>query len=201
MNSYATYRMAETIRVLIFLTLSILVFNFYPVTAVMIVILSLLNDIPIMMIAYDNTKLPQKPVRWNMRKVMTLAILLGIVGVFVSFILFYIAQEVLLLDRATIQTLIFLKLAVAGHMTIYHARAGEHPFWARPLPAAALFWTSEITQFAGTLVAVYGIFMQPIGWTLAALVWGYALVVFLFTNYIKIYFYKVVNHSGIMFHR
>ena len=31
MNSYAIYRIAETIRVLLFMTLSILVFNFYPV--------------------------------------------------------------------------------------------------------------------------------------------------------------------------
>ncbi|MGD8430894.1 MAG: plasma-membrane proton-efflux P-type ATPase, partial [Ectothiorhodospiraceae bacterium] len=44
MNSYATYRIAETIRVLLFMTLSILVFNFYPVTAVMIILLALLND-------------------------------------------------------------------------------------------------------------------------------------------------------------
>ena len=41
MNSYAIYRIAETIRVLLFMTLSILVFNFYPVTAVMIVLLAL----------------------------------------------------------------------------------------------------------------------------------------------------------------
>ncbi len=31
MNSYAIYRIAETIRVLLFMTLAILVFNFYPV--------------------------------------------------------------------------------------------------------------------------------------------------------------------------
>ena len=36
MTSYAIYRIAETMRVLLFMTLSILVFNFYPVTAVMI---------------------------------------------------------------------------------------------------------------------------------------------------------------------
>jgi len=51
MNSYTIYRMAETIRLLLFMTISILAFNFYPVTAVMIVILALLNDLPIMMIA------------------------------------------------------------------------------------------------------------------------------------------------------
>jgi H+-transporting ATPase len=33
MNSYAIYRIAETLRVLLFMTLSILVFNFYPLTA------------------------------------------------------------------------------------------------------------------------------------------------------------------------
>ena len=56
MNSYAIYRIAETIRVLFFITLSILVFNFYPVTAIMIVLLALFNDAPIMAIAYDNVK-------------------------------------------------------------------------------------------------------------------------------------------------
>ncbi len=54
MNSYAIYRIAETLRVLFFMTLAILIFNFYPVTAVMIVMLALLNDGAILSIAYDN---------------------------------------------------------------------------------------------------------------------------------------------------
>jgi len=33
MNSYAIYRIAETLRVLFFMTLAILIFNFYPLTA------------------------------------------------------------------------------------------------------------------------------------------------------------------------
>ena len=53
MNSYAIYRIAQTIRVLLFMILSILVFNFYPVTAVMILLLALLNDGAILSIAYD----------------------------------------------------------------------------------------------------------------------------------------------------
>jgi len=46
MNSYAMYRIAETLRILLFMTLAILVFNSYPVTAVMIVMIALLNDGP-----------------------------------------------------------------------------------------------------------------------------------------------------------
>ena len=67
MNSYAIYRIAETMRVLLFMTLSILVFNFYPVTAVMIVMLALLNDGAILSIAYDNVHYTNEPEAWNMR--------------------------------------------------------------------------------------------------------------------------------------
>ncbi len=71
MNSYAIYRISESIRVLLFMTLAIVVFNFYPVTAVMIVLIAVLNDFPIMMIAYDNTIVAPRPVRWDMERVLT----------------------------------------------------------------------------------------------------------------------------------
>ena len=67
MNSYAIYRIAETLRVLFFMTLAILVFNFYPLTAVMIVMLALLNDGAILSIAYDNVHYKDQPEAWNMR--------------------------------------------------------------------------------------------------------------------------------------
>ena len=60
MNSYAIYRIAETLRVLFFMTLAILVFNFYPLTAVMIVMLALLNDGAILSIAYDNVQIQRQ---------------------------------------------------------------------------------------------------------------------------------------------
>ncbi len=201
MNNYSIYRIAETIRVLIFLTLSIIIFNFYPVTAAMIVILALLNDIPIMMIAYDNVKIREKPVRWNMREVLVVATLLGITGVFASFFLFLIGMQVLNLDMATLQTLIFLKLTVGGHMTIYLARTGVHHFWDRPLPAKILFVTAESTQIMGTLLAIFGIFMNPLGWELAAFVWGYALLSFFITDSLKIRYFRLMRHEDVKMQR
>ncbi len=201
MNSYAVYRIAETVRVLFFLTLSIIVFNFYPVTAVMIVILAILNDAPIMMIAYDHAKILEKPVEWDMRKVLSMATILGLMGVFASFLIFWIAERLLHLDRATIQTLIFLKLAVAGHMTIYLTRTGENHFWTRPFPSPILLIATETTQIIGTLIAVYGIFMSPIGWKLAIFVWVYALVFFVINNFVKVYSFRILNHKGLIFRR
>jgi H+-transporting ATPase len=196
MTAYATYRIAETIRILLFMTAAILIFDFYPVTAVMIIILALLNDLPIMMIAYDNAAVAPQPVRWDMHKVLTLAVVLGIAGVFASFLMFWIGEEILDLDRASIQTLMFLKLSVAGHMTIYLTRTGGEPFWRRPFPSAALFWTSELTQVVATMVAVYGVFMKPIGWSLALMVWGYAFAWFLFNDFVKIHAYRLITHGG-----
>jgi H+-transporting ATPase len=174
MTSYATFRIAETIRVLLFMTLSIVVFDFYPVTAVMIVLLAILNDFPIMMIAYDNVRAAPKPVRWDMHRVLTVASVLGVLGLISSFLLFWYADDHLKLPREMTQSIIFLKLLIAGHLTIYVTRA-PHWFWSRPWPSARLFWTCEATQVVGTLVAVYGVFMQPIGWSWALGVWAYAL--------------------------
>lgn len=99
-----------------------------------------------------------------------------------------------MLDRPTIQTLMFLKLTVAGHMTLYIARRGPHPFWTRPFPSAKLFWTAELTQVLATLFAVYGLFMKPIGWKLALFVWGYAFAWFLFNDFIKIQVCRLCAH-------
>ncbi len=195
MTNYAIYRIAETTRVLIFISLSILAFDFYPLTAVMIVMLALLNDMPIMTIAYDNVRVQEKPVRWNMRSVLIVSSLLGATGVVSSFLLFLIGLNVFHLTFSTLQTLVFLKMTVAGHLTIYLARTGVNHLWKRPLPASVLFITTEATQVVGTLFAVYGVFMSPIGWGFAAFVWGYALLSFLVTDQLKIHFFRLMRHE------
>jgi H+-transporting ATPase len=174
MTSYATYRIAETIRVLLFMTFTILAYNFYPVTAIMIVLLAVLNDFPIMMIAYDHVAVAEKPVRWDMRRVITVATSLGVMGVVETFLLFWYADSVAHLPRDVIQTIIFLKLLVSGHMTLYVTR-NQSWFWKWPLPALRLFVTTETTQVLGTLLAVYGVLVTPIGWPIALLVWAYCL--------------------------
>ena len=193
MNSYAIYRIAETMRVLLFMTASILFFNFYPVTPVMIVLLALLNDGAIISIAYDNAKVSDRPEKWNMPVVLGIASLLGTVGVFASFGMLYLGDRVLHLDQATLQTLIYLKLSVAGHLTIFLTRTRGH-FWSFP-PSKILVGAVVGTQVFATLLAVYGILMAPLGWPLALMVWGYALVWMVFTDFVKVAAYRVFDHG------
>ncbi len=194
MNSYAMYRIAETVRVLLFMTLSILVFNFYPVTAVMLVLLAIMNDGAILSIAYDRVRYSNLPESWNMPVVLGIATTLGIAGVFASFGLFYLAERVFHMSRDMVQTLMYLKLSVAGHLTIFVTRT-RGPFWTIR-PAAILFWAVLATQALATLLAVYGLFMTPIGWRWALFVWGYALAWFLVNDRVKLAAYKVFDPQG-----
>ena len=190
MNSYAIYRITETLRVLLFMTLSILVFNFYPVTAVMIVMLALLNDGAILSIAYDRVHYRDQPEAWDMHLVLGISTVLGVMGVTSAFGLFYLGERVFHLDRAHIQTLMYLKLSVAGHLTIFLTRT-QGPFWSiRP---AKILWIAVLgTQLLATAIAVYGIFMTPLGWGWALFVWGYALVWFLVNDRVKLLAYRLL---------
>ena len=191
MNSYAIYRIAETLRVLLFMTAAILIFNFYPLTAVMIVMLALLNDGAILSIAYDNVHYKDEPEAWNMRLVLGIASVLGIVGPIAAFGLFYLGDRVFHLDRPHLQPMMYLMLSVAGHLTIFLTRT-RGPFWSiRP---AKILWMAVLgTQIIATFIAVYGFLMPPLGWGWAGFVWGYALVWFLVSDRVKLLAYRIFD--------
>ncbi len=196
MNSYAIYRIAETLRVLFFMTLAILIFNFYPLTAVMIVMLALLNDGAILSIAYDNVHYKDKPEAWNMRLVLGIATVLGIIGPVAAFGLFYLGDRVFHIDppgseHPRLQTLMYLMLSVGGHMTIFLTRT-RGPFWS--IAPARILWVAVLgTQTLATLIAVFGLFMAPIGWGWALFVWGYALAWALLSDRIKLVAYRIFD--------
>jgi H+-transporting ATPase len=199
MSNYSVYRIAETVRVILFITLSIIIFQFYPVTALMIVLLAILNDLPIITIAYDRVRYSNKPEKWNMRTVLGIATFLGIIGVFSTFGIFYIGLNVFNLNADVLQSFIYLKLSVAGHLTVFVARTRGH-FWSIR-PARQLLLAVVLTQLTATLITVYGVLLPAMGWELALFVWGYAFLLFVVTDFLKVYFYKVLDHSGIKFHR
>ncbi|BBZ52081.1 plasma-membrane proton-efflux P-type ATPase [Mycobacterium heidelbergense] len=200
LTSYATYRIAETIRVLLLITLAVVFMNFFPVTAAMIVFLALLNDGAILSIAYDHVRGSPRPVKWDMRGVLTIATALGVIGVVATFTLFFLADKVFGLDHDTIRTMIYLKLSVAGQLTIFLTRT-RGPFWSRPAPARLLLGAVITAQTIATLIAVYGVAMTPLGWRWAGLVWAYAVVWFLFNDRVKLATYHWLDHHPRRGHR
>jgi H+-transporting ATPase len=150
----------------------------------MIVMIALLIDGAILSIAYDNVHYSNKPETWNMRLVMGIATVVSVIGVMDSFGMFYLGYKVFHLDMAFIQTLMYLKLSVAGHFKIFLTRT-RGPFWSIR-PATILLVVVFGKQILATLVAVYGLFMPPIGWGWALMVWGYSLIWFLINDLIKL---------------
>jgi H+-transporting ATPase len=157
----------------------------------MIVLLALLNDMPIITIAYDNVRYSPKPERWNMRSLLNMSTFLGGIGVISSFLMLYIGLDVLHLNTLEIQSFIFLKLAVAGHLTLFAART-KGPFWSIR-PGRSLFLAIILTKVFATVITVYGILLPAIGWNLALLIWGWALAWFFLQDFLKVRYYKVLD--------
>lgn len=140
----------------------------------MIIILALLNDGVIISIAYDHVCHKDEPEKWDMKIVLRIAIVLGLIEVISTFLLFYLGDQVFHFTRATIQTMMYLKLSVAGHLTIFLTRT-RRPFWS--IAPARILW------------------MAAIG-TQTLFVWGYALVWFLINDRIKLLAYRILGSTA-----
>lgn len=196
MNSYAIYRINETIRTMIFVVLAMIVFGFYPITAVMIILLAFFNDVPIMAIAYDNTRVEPKPVRWNMHRVLAVSSTMGVVGTIGSFGMLYVAKDVLDLSVPQIQTYVFLKLAVAGHMALFVARSRGW-FVQKPWPAPVIFWSAIVTKVLATLLVVYPMgLMAPISWFDVGIIWAYSICFAFVTDAAKVLAHRALDQSS-----
>jgi H+-transporting ATPase len=196
MNSYAIYRVTETIRIVLFVVAAMVAFDFYPITAILIILLALFNDLPIMTIAVDNTPVDPEPVRWDMRRVLSVSTTLGMVGVLETFGMLILAKQWMHLDIAHIQSLIFLKLAVAGHLTLFVARS-RGPFWARPWPAPIMLWSAVITKILATLLVAFGIgLVTPISWWQIGFVWLYCIAWVFVEDRAKLTVYRHLDLKG-----
>jgi len=87
--------------------------------------------------------------------------------------------------------MMYLKMSVAGHLTIFLTRT-RGPFWSIR-PARILLIAVFGTQAVATLIAVYGVFMTPLGWGYAGIVWGYALAWFLVNDRVKLLAYRIFD--------
>jgi H+-transporting ATPase len=100
MTSYTLYRVAMTTDIMIFIVLGTIAYRFFPLTQIMIIALALLDDLPVVTIAYDDVPVPPKRVSWDMPRFLTIASVLGFLAVGQSFGLMYIGDTIWHIDRA-----------------------------------------------------------------------------------------------------
>ncbi len=195
MMGYTLYRIAMTICIMAFIVLATIGYGFFPLTPVMIIALALLDDVPIMTIAFDNAAVPAKPVRWEMKRILAVASVLGALAVVESFGLMYLAKTVLKVDHPELQTMMFLQLVAGGHLMLFVMRS-EHAFWRPPHPAPLLFWAIVGTQVLATLACAFGWLVPALSWRHIAIVWGYNLIWMLLLDAAKLAVYRELDRRN-----
>jgi H+-transporting ATPase len=195
MNGYVLYRIAMTIAIMGFVVLASMYYGFFPLTPIMIIALALLDDVPIMTIAFDNTPVDPKPVRWQFHQMLTVSSVLGLLAVIESFALLYIGDTVLELDQAQLQTMMFLQLVAGGHLMLFVTRT-RHAFWKPPYPNARLFWAIVATQIVAVLMCGFGWLVPQLSWRTIGIVWVYNLVWMAVLDVVKLVVYRVASGSN-----
>ena len=144
-QSYVYYRIAMTIDIMFVVVLASVFFGFQPLTAIMIVALALLDDIPIMTIGYDNVLPSPRPVRWRMHGILVFSSLMGLLAMAQSFGIVLAGMEWMsdpelmahfALSQSHLQTMLFLQLAAGATCCCSScapdARSWSHRSQARP---------------------------------------------------------------------
>lgn len=204
-TSYTIYRVALTMNIMFLVVLSSIFLNFQPLTAIMIVVMSLLDDLPIMTIAYDNTYISKKSVRWNMKKILTTSSILGLFAVIQSMLLltagWFSVKNPGAINFFTVnstgqlQTIMFLQLVAGGHLLLFVTRQTRW-FFERPFPAQILFWAIVFTQIFAACACYFGWLVPKISLWMIAEVWIYNIIWIFVLNIIRMWIEKVYNNKS-----
>jgi len=210
MVSYTIYRIAMTFDIMFFVVLAMLIFPtvhgvpYQPLTPIMIILLALLDDIPIMTIAYDNTRISKEPIRWRMDRILSISTVFGAVAVVQTFGLFIAGmawlrspewQSLIPLDVAHLQTIIFLQLVAGGHLMLFLTRTRKS-FLKPPYPSWPLFTAIVGTQIFAALVCAFGWFVPAIPWSVIGLVWLYNIIWMFLQDGIKLAAYSLIENKA-----
>ncbi len=194
MTSYVLYRIAMTIAIMVFVVLASIYYHFFPLTAIMLIALALLDDVPIMTIAFDNASVPPLPVKWELDRVLVISSVLGLLGVIQSFGLLYLGDTVHHLDHPHLQTMMFLQLVAGGHLMLFVTRT-RGVFWKRPYPNPKLFFAIIATQIAAVLMCSEGWLVPSISWGIIGFVWAYNLAWMVVQDVVKLGLYGILDPS------
>jgi H+-transporting ATPase len=192
MMSYVLYRIAMTIAIMVFVVLASIYYHFFPLTAIMLIALALLDDVPIMTIAFDNASVPPQPVKWELDRVLVISSVLGLLGVIQSFELLYLGDTLHHLGHPQLQTMMFLQLVAGGHLMLFVTRT-RGALWRPPYPSSKLFFAIVATQIAAIVMCSQGWLVPSLAWKIIGFVWAYNLVWMIVQDIVKLAVYGILD--------
>lgn len=201
-TSYTIYRVALTVTIMLLVVLSVIFLNIQPLTPIMIVAISLLNDIPIMTIAYDNTPVSPQPIRWKMGRLLSVSAVLGFVSIVQTFFLMLVGIRMMthakfaeygITGVGELQTMMFLQLIVGGHFLLFVTRS-ERWFTRQPYPALPLVAAMAVTLLIAILMCGFGWFVPALPWKTIGWVIVYCAVWMLVVGWARVVTERLIDH-------
>ena len=201
-TAYTIYRVALTLTIMLLVVLSVIVLKLQPLTPIMIVAISLLNDIPIMAIAHDNTAVSPRPIRWRMGRLLTVSAVLGAVSFAQTFGLLLIGVRAMTHARFAaygiagtpqLQTLMFLQLVAGGHFLLFVCRS-DRWFLRRPFPSPTLLLAMTVTLAVGIAMCGQGWFVPALPWQTVGLVVAWAAGWTLVAGLVRVALEAMIDH-------
>jgi H+-transporting ATPase len=95
------------------------------------------------------------------------------------------------LDDAQLQTVMFLQLAVGGHLLLFVVRT-KRSLFEPPYPSAQLFWAIVATQIVAVAICVLGVGVRAIPPSAIIAVWIYCLIWMVVLDILKLAFLRII---------
>ena len=191
---YAYYRVSMTVSIMFFIVMIMVFYSMPVLTPVMFILPALLDDVPVMLIAFDNAKISPTPSKWDMRKVMIISSILALIRVVQSASLLRYLHHELGMQLPQIQTAMFMQLVIAGHLLLFSTRARGF-FFQKPWPDGRFFLAIMGTQVFAAFMASQGWRVTPISWELIGKIWLYNLCWLLVIDLAKIAIFRQLEEG------
>jgi len=175
MLTYTLNKIVKTFELALFLSLGLLLTGTFVTTPHLIVLLLFTNDFVTMTIATDRVTASPRPERWDVGSLVATAGVLAAAWLAFSFAVFLVGRDVLGLELARLQTLVFCMLVFSGQATVYLVRERRR-LWASA-PSRWLLVASASDVVVVTLLATGGVLMAAVP---ASLVGGLLALVALY---------------------
>jgi H+-transporting ATPase len=183
-------KIVKTFQIVYFVAISTLFLGLPVLSPTHMILMLFLYDFVTLSISTDNLRPSKKPERWNLRKLVEVSVVLGLIKIVELFAALYIALDYLALPFDQVRTFVFYVLLLSGLFNILNFRETNW-FWAsRPSSPVALSILGD--TIVGSIL-VYGGWIIP-SIPLSAILLGFIYsvsVTLLLTDVAKLFVFRV----------
>ncbi|WP_440059613.1 plasma-membrane proton-efflux P-type ATPase [Thermogladius sp. 4427co] len=165
-------KIVKTFQIVYFVAISTLLLGLPVLTPTHMILMLFLYDFVTLSISTDRLRPSTRPERWNIRKLISISIILGFVKIVELFIALYIGLYYLPLTMDQVRTFVFYVLLLSGLFNILNFRETGW-FWSSK-PSLPVSLSILLDIIAGTLLVYYG-------WVIPAIPSNAVLVGFLYS--------------------